>query len=191
MGAVSARVIAAAGDYGAFERSDRVNTRRESSWLVTGILMFVVAIGFTVVMIVVGAPVVGLVIWAIFALFMLVIGFVMTVRGVQLAHRGKLVVHRYADGFVVERERGNIRAARYDEMGAALRSYAEPGDSTSSPIDHVVVQLHYPDGLVLGMAETLANAEPVLALGRRCGAGDPEPIEYRAAVQFLAEHEWA
>ncbi|GGV41350.1 hypothetical protein GCM10010182_77440 [Actinomadura cremea] len=119
------------------------------------------------------------------------VGMLLTAGGVGLRRRGEWLVHRFADGFVMERTRGGVIAARYDDVHAELMTYHEPGDSTSDGIDCVLLQLTYPDGGTWAMAEAVFRAPDVLTgLGERCGAGPPRHIGHRAALDLTRERQW-
>lgn len=124
------------------------------------------------------------------ALGLLVFGGAL-VRGLTERRDGKLLLHEFADGLVLERTGGRVYAVRYDETDAELFKYENRGtDETNRWIDWMVL-LRFPDGTsttVRGMHRTHALQR---RLAQRCGtelAGTT--ITVSEAVDLRHAHRW-
>lgn len=185
--------LSAQAALGPWVRSDRVNTRPESNWLANFVPILVLAVvGIAVVPFLSAIPWGGRALIVAACVAFAVIGVHGTRQGLEQHRRGHWLVHRFDDGFVMERTRGRLLAMRYDDLDAELMTYHEPGDSTSAGIDYVLLRLTDRDGGVWVMSEASFDAPDALVeLGERCGAGAPDPVDYRSAIGLREAHVWA
>lgn len=181
-----------AADLGDWIGTTRVNSRRETALLVPGVLLILICvIGGYFLLTSDAVSTAGRIVFALMGLVFIALGFVMASTGLMYARAGHWLLHRFEQGFVMERTRGASRAVHHDEVTAELFEFTEPGDSTGSAIEHVALRLTFQDGIAVSMAEPLyGHAEALVELGQHCGAGGPSRLEYRPAVEMLARESW-
>jgi len=168
-----------------------VNSRREGSWLVTGVIALLVAVGGIVGSAWLDMPWPGRLVLIVVLVLVGLFGLFCAVIGSSFRRSGRWIVHRHEHGLVMERTRGAVLAVRYDRAAARLFGYVEPGDSTSEPIPHVGLELTLPDGTVCAMAEPESgNADALRALGAALGAAEPAALDYREAIEKLSDQSW-
>lgn len=188
----TAAEAADAADLGDWIGTTRVNSRRETALLVPGVLLIAICvIGGYFLLTSDAVPTAGRIVFAVMGLIFIALGFIMASMGLTYARAGRWLLHRFDHGFVMERTKGGVRAARHDAVTAELFEYTEPGDSTGSPVEHIALRLTFDDGTVIAMGEPLyARADALVELGRRCGAGEPSRLDYRPAVEMLTQQSW-
>ncbi|MET7641120.1 hypothetical protein [Streptomyces sp. NPDC005438] len=184
--------VARAEALGEWSDSFAVNSRRESALLVPGLLLVVICVvGGYFLLGTDAVPLAGRIVFALMGLAFFGIACAMAWAGLLYALSGRCLLHRFVRGFVLERTRGAVRAARYEAVAAQLFTYTEPGDSTGSPVDHVVLRLTFGDGTVAAMAEPhYGSAEALVELGERCGAGEPTTLSQLDARYMLQVESW-
>jgi hypothetical protein len=177
---------------GAWESSARVNSRRESDFLPFGIPLLVgIPVGLYFLLRADAVPWYGNVAFILMGVVFWCIGVSATMAGIHNYRRGHWLIHLFTNGIVMERTRAGLRAGRYVDLRAQLLSYVEPGDSTGSDVEHLMLRLTFPDGATYAMAEPLyADPDVLRTIAARCGAATVTPISHRDAVRTLAEYEW-
>jgi hypothetical protein len=176
-------MAAAKAELGDWRRSDRMNTDTEGGLVVGGSACLAV----TLLVLLMGelnsiGAYIGSAVLTLAGVVFLVIG---------LSHHGRWMVHSFDQGIVMERTRGRVISARYDDLHAELRSYRTPGDAETPPIDHVLLRLGFPvDGSYVMAAPVHGDAEVLVQLAEHCGAGPAQPIEYPAPEELLSTHPW-
>jgi|GEM_PF-6737744 len=176
---------------GAWIRTDRVNSRRESHWLAAGVPLLVICAAAPFLPHVMDGPVISRIVLVTVWVLFIAIGVVATWAGLHFRRLGRLVLHQFADGFVLERTGGGLLPGRYDAVGAELVEYTEPGDSSSESIDHVAVRLTFPGGTIWSMSEPdYAAVEALTELAERCGTAEPTTMTYIDAIEMLTRESW-
>jgi len=183
--------LARAHHLGAWIRTDRVNSRRESNWLAAGVPLLLICAGAPFLPHVLDGPVISRIVLVVAWIVFLAIGVIATWAGLHFRRLGRLVLHQFADGFVLERTGGGLLPGRYDAVDAELVAYTEPGDSSSEPIDHLAVRLTFPDDTTWSMAEpSYAAVTALTELAERCGTTEPTEMPYIDAIEMLTRESW-
>lgn len=187
------RVTAAAATAGLGERrrSDRVNADAEGGRLVLGCWALA-----------------GALLWLVLPLWLLnegersaldVLPFVLLLSiGAWLVatalwkgRGGRWLVHCFEHGVVMERTRGRVVAARYDDVRAELFSFRTSGDSDTGPVGRLLLRLDLPGAGGVAMDEPEYASTAVLrALARHFGVDDARPIDEQAAAELLSGSAW-
>ncbi|MFE3541594.1 hypothetical protein ACFXK0_01315 [Nocardia sp. NPDC059177] len=118
-------------------------------------------------------PVIGWTMFAIaitMAVFAALFMYVSVQAGLEVRRRGKLLLHEFADGLVIERDRGRAMAARYVDITAELFQFENSSDNHPTPWTEWVVLLAFPDGSSATVQGTSESQVLQRRLAQRCGA---------------------
>lgn len=103
---------------------------------------------------------------------------------------GKLFLHEFADGVVIERDRGRALAARYDEIAAALFEYESRSDNAPRSWQEWIVLLRFPDGSTSTVQGTMKSHALQRRLAARCGAGPRTVLTVDEVLRMRDDHRW-
>jgi len=170
---------------GAWERSSRVNRRREAKVLWNAIPMTVVGVGGLVLCVVFGGrgPM-----WILMALLALigVIGIGLCFAAYRLLRAGRLLLHRFEHGFVIERQHSGMVGATYENTRAEIIEFSEPGDSTSNPTPHIAVLFRFSEGTVLSVEEPeYGTPDALVEVAERCATNERKLLSYLDAQRAV------
>lgn len=180
---MTAAATAGLGDH---QESEQVNKHLEHDVVGVGCVMLLVAV-----------PLAGAYFWwqipdlLIASAVMALIGLVIVLLGWQQFRRGHWLVHHFEHGIVMERTKGPIVAAGYNEIRAELRTYQTPKDADNPACDHVLLRLDFPRAGSYVVAEPEhGSPQHLLRLAERCGADGPSPIDHKVSGRLLDDHPW-
>ncbi|EGD56397.1 hypothetical protein [Gordonia neofelifaecis] len=125
---------------------------------------------------------------AVIAVIALVVAAVLVAVGLRILRLGRLILHRYSEGLVLERLKGRVVAARYDAARAELFVFENSSDGGPAWDERFAI-LTMPDA---STAAVFAPGDPAAAteLAARCGVREPSRISLLDAVDLRSAHEW-
>lgn len=194
--------VAAHAGLGNWTRTERATASSDSSSL-----LFILGIGIPVLAAQVvlpvgyfgwrfaftdGSPVLG---WV-----MLGISFVLSViaviaaialcsYGMQIYKRGRLMIHLYEAGFVLERTRGRVAASTYGETTADLIVFENSSDNSQRRWDEHAVTLTLPDSSV-AIAYQPDDSAFAIGIAESCGARSRRRITVQEFVDLTENTAW-
>jgi|GEM_PF-6190230 len=167
------------------QQTHRVNAAYEHHVLGPGILALIFAAGLLAGHLLGGEELI------LPTVIVAIIGLLVVIVGLPQYFRGRLFIHHFEHGIVMERTKGRIIAARYSDIHAELRTYQTPEDADNAACDYVLLQLDFPGGERCVIAEREDDQPWVLTrLGTSCSVDAPQSMNHELAEKLLSDHPW-